>query len=185
MQVILQEDHPGLGFVGDLVNVKQGFARNFLFPQKIALPASKGAVKLLEHRKRQLAVKKAQKKKEAEAYKAKLNGVSLRIQHAAEGDRLFGSVTLTEIHEELKKGGVEIDRKLLKIEGPIKTIGEHIVAVRLHPEVLAEIKLHVEKKVEEVTEERAAKPKAEKKVSKKKEKAADSEESAEANADGE
>lgn len=185
MQVILQEDYPSLGFVGDLVNVKQGFARNFLFPKKIALPASSGAIKLLEHRKRVLAVKKAAKKKDAEALKIRIEKVSISLQHAADGDRLFGSVTLTEIHDELLKAGVEVDRKLVKVDGPIKTTGEHLIGIKLHQEVTAQVKLMVEKKAEAVSEDAPKRVKAEKKPRKKKEDEAAEGEAVEAKADAE
>lgn len=159
MQVILQEDFPSLGFVGDLVNVKQGYARNFLFPKKIALPANPSNITLLEHRKKVLDVKKAEKKKLALQYKDKIEGVEIRIKHSvSEGGKLFGSVTVSELMEELVKNDLKVDRKLMKLEGPIKTLGEHDVEIKLHQEVTAKLKVIVEAKEE---------PKAEKKEEKK------------------
>ncbi len=174
MQVILQENFSSLGFVGDVVNVKVGFARNYLFPQKIALPISKSNVKLLEHRKRILDVKKAKKRTEAEQFKAKIERVSISVSHAAEGDRLFGSVSISEIHDELKKGGLEIDRKLIKLEAPIKTLGEHVIDIKLHQDVTAHVKLKVEKL--ETKSDAEEKPVREKKAKKPSKKAAAAEE---------
>lgn len=168
MQVILQEDYASLGFVGDLVSVKPGFARNFLIPQKIALPANESNIKLLEHRRRVLEVKKSEKKGTATQLKDKIEGIELRIKHSAgEGDRLFGSVTTAELSKELEAAGFAIDRKLIKLEAPIKTLGEHFVDIKLHQEVSAQVKLIVERTEEskapkkEVKEKPAKEPKAE------------------------
>ncbi|OVE81316.1 50S ribosomal protein L9 [bacterium K02(2017)] len=145
MQVILQEDYASLGFVGDLVKVKDGFARNYLFPQKIALPANKNNIKLLEHRKKVLNVKKAQKKTVAEEFKAKIDKVKIKVVHAAGSNgKLFGSVTVSDIYEELQKANVELDRKLIKLEAPIKQVGEYKVDVKLHQEVTAQFSVEVE-----------------------------------------
>lgn len=166
MQVILQEDYPGLGFVGDVVKVRTGFARNYLIPKKIALPALDANVKMLEHKKRILDVKKAEKKKDALRYQERLQQAQIIIQHAAgEGDRLFGSVTAHEIHDALLKAGFEIDRKLIKLESPIKTVGEHTIEIKLHQEVTAAIKVTIErpeelKKETKTTEKKETKPRA-------------------------
>jgi large subunit ribosomal protein L9 len=161
MQVILQEDYPGLGFVGDVVKVRTGFARNYLIPKKIALPALDSNVKMLEHKKRVLDVKKAEKKKDALRYQERLQQAHVVIQHAAgEGEKLFGSVTAHEIHDALLKSGFEIDRKLIKLEAPIKTVGEHTIEIKLHQEVTAAIKVMIERPEEQRKE---AKDHAEKK----------------------
>ncbi len=152
MQVILQENFPSLGFVGDVVNVKPGFARNFLFPRNIALAVSDSNIKLLTHRKKMLEIKKAQKKSEAEAFKKKVDAVTINLEHAAEGERLYGSVTITEIYAELQKQGLEIDRKLLKLEAPIRLVGSHKVEVKLHQDVSAFVTVNVIKKAEPVLE---------------------------------
>lgn len=145
MQVILKEDYPSLGFIGDLVNVKPGFARNFLFPKKIALPANKENVVLFNHQKKVLEVKKTARKAEAEKLKDKLEGVDVIIRHlSGEGDRLFGSVTVTEIHEKIKEAGFDIDRRLIRVEGPIKTLGEHKVEVKLHQDVVARLTVTIQ-----------------------------------------
>lgn len=145
MQVILKEDYPSLGFVGDLVNVKPGFARNFLFPQKIALPANKENIELFNHQKKVLEVKKTARKVEAEKLKDKIEGVDVIIKHlSGEGDRLFGSVTVTEIHEKLKDTGFDIDRRLIRLEAPIKSLGEHKVEVKLHQDVTARLTVTIQ-----------------------------------------
>lgn len=160
MQVILQENFPSLGFIGDVVKVKNGYARNFLFPKQIAMPASDANVKYLEHRKKLLEVKKAENKKLAAQLKDKIEGVLIEIQHSAgEGEKLFGSVTVGEIHDQVASKGFDIDRKLIRLEAPIRTIGEHLVEIKLHQEVSAQLKVIVSRKPEPKVE-RA--PKAEK-----------------------
>lgn len=160
MQVILKEDHPGLGFVGDLVKVRNGFARNFLIPQKIALPANPGNIKMLEHQKRVLEVKKAQRKTEAEQLKGKIEKISITVRRAtSSGDRLFGSVTLVEIHDELTKAGITVDRKLIRLNAPIKITGNHTVEIKLHQDVAATVTLTVEP-LEEIKKEAKKEAKA-------------------------
>ncbi|MCP5464689.1 MAG: 50S ribosomal protein L9 [Deltaproteobacteria bacterium] len=166
MEIILQEDYPSLGFVGDIVKVKPGFARNYLFPKKIAMPASQGSKNALEHRMKALEIKKSEKKKEAEKFKSEIEGLTVEIEHmATESDRLFGSVTSTEIHEKLVAMKYNIDRKLIKMEAPIKTVGEHQVEVKLHQEVSAPIRVVVKKAANSPVKEEVKKaPKAEKKA---------------------
>jgi large subunit ribosomal protein L9 len=150
MQVILQENVSNLGFVGDVVNVKNGYARNFLFPKKLALNANTGNVAQFEHHKRIIEVKKATKKKEATELKKRLEALAIVITHAAaEGEKLFGSVTAMEIHDKIKEAGYDIDRKLIKLEVPIRTIGEHSIEIKLHQEVQATINIKVEKQIAE------------------------------------
>lgn len=144
MQVILKEDYPSLGFVGDVVSVKSGFARNFLFPQKIALPANKENVELFDHQKKVLEIKKSSRKVEAEKLKDKIEGVDVIIKHLSDGDKLFGSVTISEIHDKLKEAGFEVDRRLIRIEAPIKTLGEHKVEIKLHQEVSARLTVTIQ-----------------------------------------
>jgi large subunit ribosomal protein L9 len=168
MQVILNEDYPSLGFVGDVVKVKPGFARNFLYPKKIAIPVTTESMELFEHRKRQLQVKKAAKKKDADVLKSKIDGTAISLEHAATADnKLFGSVTTTDIHAKLKDAGVELDRKLIRLDAPIKAIGEFDIEIKLHQEVSAYVKLTVTKKAdsqEEKEAKKAAKKEAAKKV---------------------
>jgi large subunit ribosomal protein L9 len=160
MQVILQEDYAGLGFVGDLVKVKPGFARNFLLPKKIALAANTQNIELLEHRKRILEVKKAARKKDAEMLKTKLEAISIVTQHASDGEKLFGSVTTSELQVQLAEQGVEIDRKLIKLEAPIRSIGEHTLIIKLHQEVTAKVIVKVEATAESLAKASTKKEKA-------------------------
>lgn len=144
MQVILKEDYVSLGFVGDTVTVKPGFARNFLFPRKIALPLTSANANLLAHQKKLIEVKKAEKREEALKYKERLEGVVVTLQHAAAEEKLFGSVSSAEICQFLATQGFTVDRKLVKIDAPIKRVGTHTVGLRLHQDVTALIKVVVE-----------------------------------------
>lgn len=147
MQVILIENVPNLGLLGDVVQVKGGYARNFLIPQKKAVPASSRSLAHFEHQKRVIEVKKATKRTEAQGMLVRLQGLEVRLSHAVgEGERLYGSVSMTEIHDSLKSAGFEVDRKLIRSGAPIKTLGEHEVEVRLHQDVVAKVKVIVEKK---------------------------------------
>lgn len=146
MQVVLTENVTNLGFVGDIVKVKDGYARNFLIPRKFAMPVSRGSVKQLEHQKRTIEVKKSKKKTEASQMRTRLEVAQVKLFHAAEGERLYGAVSVTEIHDQLKSQGFEVDRKLIRIESPIKTLGEHAVEIKLHQDVSAKLAVIVEKK---------------------------------------
>lgn len=149
MEVILKDNVSNLGFVGDIVKVKPGYARNFLFPKKLALPADKKNIAEFEHHKKAIEVKKAKKKGEADELKKRLQALELVVAHAAgEGERLFGSVTSADIQQELAAKGYNVDRKLIRIETQIKTIGQHEVEVVLHQEVTATVKVKVEAKAE-------------------------------------
>lgn len=149
MEVILQDNVSNLGFVGDIVKVKSGYARNFLFPQKLALPADKKNIAEFEHHKKVIEVKKAKKKSEAAELKKRIEALELVIAHAAgEGEKLFGSVTSSDVQQELAAKGFNVDRKLIRIETQIKTIGVHEVEIVLHQEVSATVKVKVEAKAE-------------------------------------
>jgi large subunit ribosomal protein L9 len=132
MEVILQQDVENLGTIGDVVKVKPGYARNYLFPRGLALEADAKNLAVLEHRKRAMAAKrlKMQKKNEAEA--GRLTSLSVVIAaRAGEEDKLFGSVTNLDIQRALAAQGFEIDRKKILLHGPIKALGEHSVTVDL------------------------------------------------------
>lgn len=164
MEVILQENVSNLGFVGDVVKVKPGYARNFLVPKKLALPATRHMVKLFEHKKKQLEVKKAHKKTEAEELKKRVEAVKVSLEHlATEGGKLFGAVSVTEILEQLNAQGLEIDRSLLLVPHPIRSTGSHKVEVKLYRDVSAFVTVEVKAKAEEVpagakTEKKEKKP---------------------------
>ncbi len=142
--VILRENVDGLGIIGDVVNVKAGYARNFLVPQGLANVANARNVKELEHQKRQLSRKLEKVTKDAEAVKARIEKVTCAFtQRASEEGKLFGSVTSMDLEAKLQSSGIEIDRKKIQLGEPIKSLGEHIVPVKLDAGVIAELKVVV------------------------------------------
>jgi large subunit ribosomal protein L9 len=144
VQVILREDVHALGEAGDVVTVKPGYARNYLVPQGKALPATAERVNEVEHQKRVIAEKRARELKDLEAVKAKLEGLALEIAaQAGEEGKLFGSVTAQHLSDLLAEKGLEVDRRKIVLEEPIKSLGEHTVAIRLRSDVVAEFKVKV------------------------------------------
>jgi large subunit ribosomal protein L9 len=132
MEVILQQDVENLGTIGDVVKVRPGYARNYLFPRGLALEADAKNLAVLEHRKRALAAKRAKVQKANEAEAGRLALVSVVIAaRAGEEDKLFGSVTNVVIQRTLAAQGFEIDRKKIVVQSPIKALGEHSVRVDL------------------------------------------------------
>lgn len=149
MQVILREDVEHLGRIGDLVSVADGFGRNFLLPRKKAVLATTKNVKALEHEKRVIAERAKKLLDESTALARRIGSVSITIdRQAGEEDKLFGSVTAMDIHEALKKEGIDVDRKRIQLEEPIKRLGEYAVPVKLQQAVTAELKLFVVKTTE-------------------------------------
>jgi large subunit ribosomal protein L9 len=150
MKVILTEDVRGTGKKGDQVTVKDGYGRNFLLPKGLAVAAMEGNVKRLESVIKSLQNKKTRELKTAEDLKAKLEEVSLVIKMKAGDDgKLFGSVTHKDVAEAIKKvAGIEIDKKLIRIEEPIKMTGTYTVEVHLTQDVNAGVKIEVEKEEE-------------------------------------
>ncbi len=147
MKVILIEDVQGTGKKGDTVSVRDGYGRNFLVPRGFAIPATQGNVVRFENIVRSVSNKKARDLQTAEELKTRLQEITLAIKKkAGEDGRLFGSVTHKDIVEAVKTAtGVEIDKKLVRLEEPIKVTGEHTVVIHLQPEVNAEVKIEVEK----------------------------------------
>lgn len=147
MKVILIEDVQGTGRKGDTVNVRDGYGRNFLVPRGFAIPASQGNVARFENIVRSVSNKKARDLQDAEELKTRLQETTLTIRKkAGEDGRLFGSVTHKDIVEAVKAAtGVEIDKKLVRLEEAIKITGEHTVVIHLQPEVNAEVRIEVEK----------------------------------------
>lgn len=145
VRLILREDVVALGDAGDVVDVKPGYARNYLLPQGKAILATAARVNELEHHKRVITEQLARQLKELKAVKQKLEGISLefRAQVGEEG-RLFGSVTAQQVAEQLAEKGMEIDRRKIVLAEPIKTIGEHTVTIRLQGELTADVKVRVE-----------------------------------------
>jgi large subunit ribosomal protein L9 len=146
MKVILKEDIPKLGTMGETVQVAPGYGRNYLIPQgKAALATSKN-FKELEHQ-RQLILRKAELiRKDAESFAEKFRGLTLTLaRKVGEEDKIYGSVSVSDISQALKEAGVEIERKLIKLDAPIKSLGEFQVPVKVHADVTAEITVQVVK----------------------------------------
>ena len=150
MQVILLERVTKLGQMGDVVDVKPGYARNFLLPQGKALGASDANIASFEARKAQLETRNLETKREAEALSEKLGGQQfIVIRSASEAGALYGSVTPRDVADAATEAGFTVDRKQISLVAPIKELGLHTVAVRLHPEVEVEIKMNVARSEEE------------------------------------
>ncbi len=150
MQVILLERVAKLGQMGDIVTVKDGYARNFLLPQKKALWASEANVKSFEDQKAQLEARNLETKTEAEALASKLDGETfVVIRSASDGGALYGSVSTRDAAEAATEAGFSVDRKQVALAAPIKELGLHEVIVTLHPEVDATIRLNVARSPEE------------------------------------
>jgi len=144
MKVILRSDVPDVGHKGDVLDVADGYARNFLVPRGLAMKASKGALAQAESMRRARAVRDARDREAAEEIATKLTPVTIRIpaRAGAEG-RLFGSVTPADVAEAVQaQTGLEIERRRLHLDEPIRALGVHEVPLRLHPEV--EVRLNVE-----------------------------------------
>ena len=150
MQVILLERVAKLGQMGDVVDVKNGYARNFLLPQGKALTASKANIESFEARKAQLEARNLETRKEAEALGEKLDGQQfIVIRSASDSGSLYGSVTPRDAADVASEEGFSLDRKQIVLIHPIKELGLHSVSVVLHPEVSVEIKLNVARSAEE------------------------------------
>jgi large subunit ribosomal protein L9 len=144
MKVILQQDHEGLGRIGDVVRVSDGYAFNLLIPRGIAIRANEGNVRQMEHLKRLTEVKRKAQLEQARAEADRINGTAISIKRSAgEEDKLFGSVTNRDIAEALAAEGIEIDKRRIVLEEPIKTIGVFTVPVRVHRDVEAKLKVYV------------------------------------------
>jgi large subunit ribosomal protein L9 len=145
MQVILLEKIVNLGSLGDVVKVRDGFARNFLIPQGKAKRATDAAIREFEARRAELESTQAERLAQAQALGEKLNGLQVKIAMKAGVDgRLFGSVTNFDISEALRKQGFEVAKGQIRLpEGPLKAIGEHPVSVALHSDVAADITVTV------------------------------------------
>jgi large subunit ribosomal protein L9 len=152
MKVILQETVEGLGHVGDLLDVSDGFARNYLLPRRKALEASSRNVKAVEHAKRVTAEKARKEKLQVEAFAKKISAVSLTVMaQVGKDDKMFGSVTVKDIVEGLAEHGLEVDRRKVQLAQPIKELGTFTVPVKLHRDVTASLSVSVVKKQETVS----------------------------------
>ena len=146
MQVILKEDMKNLGKAGDIVNVKDGYARNYLLPRGIAIDATAKNMRALEHAKRVIIERAKKIANDAQSLAHKITEVTVNIKaKAGEEGRLFGSVTAIDIAEALKEKGLDIDKRKIVLEEPIKRLGSHMVSIKLHPDVVAQLKVDVER----------------------------------------
>ena len=144
MQVILLENVPSLGKAGDLVKVSDGYGRNYLIPQKKALLATEKSLKVIEHQKRQVQQRMEKTKKDAEKMAQRIKKLSSTfVKTVGESGKLFGSVTSMDIENYLKENGIEVDRKKISLEEPIKNLGVFTVPIKLHPEVTTHLKVWV------------------------------------------
>ncbi len=150
MQVILLERVENLGAIGDEVKVRDGFARNFLLPQKKALRATDSNRKVFEAQRAQIEARNAENKAAAEKASGKIDGTNyVLIRSAGEAGQLYGSVSSRDIGDEIVKSGAKIDRNAVVLDKPIKTVGLYDVRVRLHAEVYANIKVNVARSQDE------------------------------------
>ncbi|MBK7961443.1 MAG: 50S ribosomal protein L9 [Bdellovibrionales bacterium] len=146
MKVILQKDVKDLGKVGDLVSVSEGFARNFLFPRKLALEATEKRVKEFEHLNRVAEAKKIKANSDRQLILNKISGVTLNFKMAAgDSDRLFGTVTTTDISRALEKQGFSVDRRDILLDEPIKILGQHKAVIKYSEGLQASIAIAVER----------------------------------------
>ncbi len=145
MKVILQADVKGTGKKGQVYEVADGYARNFLFPKKLAIEATTGNIQDISHKKAVEDRRKVKEKEDALQLAGKLNALQIEVKtKTGEGGRLFGSVTSKEIADALKKQhGVEVDKRKLDLKEPIKALGSYEVHVKVHPEVIAKLQVHV------------------------------------------
>jgi large subunit ribosomal protein L9 len=146
MEVILRDHVENLGKRGEVVKVADGYARNFLLPRNLALPATEGNKKRVEKERKILETRESEERQSAEAIATRLNALDLSIaRKVGENDQLYGSVTNADIADLLKEKGFEIDRRKILLADPIKALGENTVPVKLHRDVTAQVKVTVKK----------------------------------------
>jgi large subunit ribosomal protein L9 len=147
IQVILQSDVHNVGASGELVKVRPGFARNYLIPRSLAVPATTAQINRLNHERAVALAKSEKNKKEMRALADKINAITVKMARpVGEDDRLFGSVTAKEIENAVKAQGLDFDRKKMHLPEPIKTLGTTEIPVKLLPDVTATLKVEVVKK---------------------------------------
>ncbi|MFP3870253.1 MAG: 50S ribosomal protein L9 [Syntrophobacteria bacterium] len=146
MKVILKEDIPKLGRMGDTVEVADGYGRNYLIPQGKAVPATSRSLKALEHERRMIERKAEFARKEAEGLAGKIRELTVTLpRKVVTEDRLYGSVSVSDIAQALEKAGVVVERKQIRLEEPIKTLGEYSVPVKIHSDVTTDLAVQVTK----------------------------------------
>jgi large subunit ribosomal protein L9 len=147
MDVILLEDVENLGKMGETVSVKGGYARNYLLPMKLALPATASGIRMMKEEERRREVKEVKMHREAEELSKALNKVSCTAEvQAGEDDRVFGAVTSADIAELLANQGYDIDKRKVLLDEPLKALGVYTIPVRLYKDVEAKVKVWVVKK---------------------------------------
>ena len=146
MKVILKQEVDKLGKTGDVVEVKDGYARNFLIPKKMVLKATPGSLKVIEEEKKISLLRQDRDKRDAEAMGKKLSSISCTVLvKTGEEDKLFGSVTASDIVRVLENDGLKIDKRQILLENPLKELGVYQVPVKLHQDVTAQLKVWVVK----------------------------------------
>ncbi|NQT00202.1 MAG: 50S ribosomal protein L9 [Candidatus Omnitrophica bacterium] len=146
MEIILRKDVQKLGKAGEVISVKTGYARNFLFPQGLALEASANNLKVVEREKDKTLLRQQQQKQQAQGLADKIKSVSCTITvRAGQDGKLFGSVTSQDVAEAYKSEGIELDKRKIELEQPIKEEGVYKIQLKLHPEITAEAKIWVVK----------------------------------------
>ena len=144
MKVILQKDIPSLGDAGDIKEVAEGFARNYLLPKKLVIIANDSSKKAIEHQKKLIKIKKDKRKKSSEQIAQSMSGVELTITaQVGEEGKLFGSVTSMDIAKHLKEKGFEIDKRKILLDAPIKQEGEFKISIKLEEGLTASVKVNV------------------------------------------
>ena len=145
MDIILKEDIAGLGYKYDVVNVKNGYGRNFLIPKGLAMVASSSNLKMVEENLKQMAHKAEKIKADAEAIAEKIAKVTLTVKaKVGESGRIFGAITTLQISDALKEKGIDLDRKKISFNSEVKSVGEYTATADLHKDVKEEIKFVVE-----------------------------------------
>ena len=147
MKVILREDITSVGKCGEVVEVKPGYARNYLIPKNLAIPATKGSVKAVNEVVKQKELRENKKKRENLKLKQAIEKISCTAEvNVGEEDKVFGSVTGQDIAGLLKEKGFDLDKRMIELENPVKALGVYSIPIKLHPEVIANLKLWVVKK---------------------------------------
>ncbi len=144
MKLILQEDVKSLGKMGDVVNVADGYARNYLIPRKLGVEANVKNIKALEHEKRRIEEKGKKIRHDAQGLAERLSATEITLSaKAGEEEKLFGSITSMDIAEALKKEGFDIEKKKILLEEPIKRLGAYSVGIKIHHDVTAQVQVKV------------------------------------------
>lgn len=153
MEVILKEDYPALGFIGDRISVKRGYARNYLLPRGLAIEANDNNARHLKHSLSAITSKRIKLRSEAETVATDIQSKNFEFTlKAGEGGKIFGAVTVMDIEAELSKNGFKIDRRRIRLGESLKKAGNYQVDVKLHPEVTAPLNVSVKLELVEPTD---------------------------------